>query len=61
MDNLPTFDQIPDIPGAPKGATWGLWDRDGVKDELGTLNLLSPKVIAGAASEIREGVSVSLK
>jgi hypothetical protein len=61
IDDLPTFDKIPDLFGVPKGATWGLWDQNGVKDELGTLNLLNPKTISEAAREIREGVSISLK
>lgn len=40
--------------------SWGLFDKDGVKDEIGTLNLLSPSTVAKAGQEIRTGVSVSL-
>jgi hypothetical protein len=61
LGNLPNFEELPDLPGLPKGSTWGLWDKNGVKDELGTLNLLTPEVVKAAATEIREGISVSLK
>ncbi|KAL2823591.1 hypothetical protein BDW59DRAFT_163168 [Aspergillus cavernicola] len=57
---LPSFDEIPRLPGLPKGCTWGLWDTDGQPDELGTLNLLTPKVVIEAVKEVRLGVSVSL-
>ncbi|OAL36767.1 hypothetical protein AYO20_03822 [Fonsecaea nubica] len=60
IDKLPDFNEIPTQEGVPPSATWGLWDRDGQKDELGTLNLLTPAVIKEAAKEIREGISVSL-
>lgn len=53
--DLPTFDDLPD------GSAWGLWDKDGKRDQLGTLNLLTCDVTVKAAKEVREGVSVSLK
>lgn len=61
LDHLPSFADIPDVPGLPKGCTWGLWDRDGVRDELGTLNFLTADTVKRAAGEIQEGISVSLK
>ncbi|MDG3013696.1 cyclase family protein [Speluncibacter jeojiensis] len=36
-------------------SNWGRWDRDGVKDERGTTNLLTPDRIAQAAQEIVRG------
>ena len=39
---------------------WGLFDKDGVKDEIGTINLLTPEVVKHAVEEVRTGVSVSL-
>ncbi|GAB7356249.1 hypothetical protein MBLNU459_g7063t1 [Dothideomycetes sp. NU459] len=60
IDDLPSFDDLPQLPDLPKGCTWGLWDRDGQRDELGTLNLLTPETIKQAAGEIRDGISVSL-
>ena len=61
IHNLPTYAELPRLPGLPKGCTWGLWDLDGSRDELGTLNLLTPETVQQAATEIREGISVSLK
>lgn len=61
IHDLPTFDDLPLVRGLPKGCTWGLWDREGVQDELGTLNLLTPSVVREAAREIQYGLSVSLK
>ncbi|KAL5360475.1 hypothetical protein BJX96DRAFT_165190 [Aspergillus floccosus] len=60
MANLPDFDDLPPVPGMPQGCTWGIFDQDGKKDLYGTLNLLTPDVVKGAAAEIRYGVSVSL-
>lgn len=58
--NLPDFDNLPPVPGMPKGCAWGLFDNDGKKDYLGTLNLLTPSVVQAALKEAWEGVSVSL-
>ena len=58
--NLPDFDNLPPVPGMPKGCAWGLFDKDGKKDHLGTLNLLTPPVVQTALKEAWEGVSVSL-
>lgn len=42
------------------GFAWGLFDKDDVKDELGTLNLLTPEVVLKAKEEITTGKSVAL-
>lgn len=42
------------------GCAWGLFDKDGKKDELGTLNLLTPEVVMRAREEIKTGKSVAL-
>jgi len=60
ITNLPSFDELPQIQDLPKGCTWGLWDKNGEKDELGTLNLLTPEVVKEAFKELSEGISVSL-
>lgn len=44
----------------PQGCAWGLFDKDGKKDLLGTINLLTRDVIKRAYGEARDGVSVSL-
>lgn len=41
-------------------SAWGLFDKDGVKDEIGTINLLTPEVVAEAGKEIKSGKSVAL-
>jgi hypothetical protein len=53
---------IPDAPkGTPKGAAWGVFDKDGKKDVYGTLNYLTPEAVKAAAKEIQTGESASLK
>jgi hypothetical protein len=36
-------------------SNWGRWDVDGVKDERGTTNLLTPERVAAAAAPVRDG------
>lgn len=58
---IPDFDDLPKVEGMPQGCAWGVFDKDGNKDLLGTLNLLTPDVVTAAATEIKDGVSISLK
>lgn len=58
---VPDFDDLPEVKGMPQGCAWGLFDKDGKKDLLGTINLLTRDVIKRAYGEARDGVSVSLK
>ena len=58
---VPDFDDLPKVEGMPQGCAWGVFDKNGKKDVYGTLNLLTPDVVAAAATEIKDGVSVSLK
>jgi hypothetical protein len=53
----PNFDSLPLRSGDPPCSAWGLYGAD---DQLGTLNLLSPQVVAEAAKEIRTGARVGL-
>jgi hypothetical protein len=53
----PTFDELPLRKEDPPFSAWGLY---GLDDELGTLNLLTPDVVAEAAKEIKTGVRVGL-
>ncbi|CAK7235151.1 hypothetical protein SCUCBS95973_009172 [Sporothrix curviconia] len=57
---LPAWKDMPKVDGKPHGCAWGLFDKDGVKDELGTLNLLTPEVVVKAREEIQTGRSVAL-
>ncbi|KAK5170701.1 uncharacterized protein LTR77_005291 [Saxophila tyrrhenica] len=54
---IPTFDSLPLDKSGPDGNAWGLF---GQNDQLGRLNLLTKAVVAAAASEIREGLRISL-
>ena len=53
----PKFEDLPLDPSGPVGNAWGLF---GPNDELGMLNLLTPKTVAAAAQEIKEGTRISL-
>ena len=53
----PSFSTLPLDPNGPPG---NAWSRFGNNDQLGTLNLLTPDVVAAAAREIVSGVRVSL-
>lgn len=57
---LPSFDDLPAVPGLPQGCAWGLHDASGKRDQLGTLNLLTPDVVLAAKTEIQSGISVAL-
>jgi hypothetical protein len=58
--NIPDFDSLPPVKGMPKGCAWGIFDKNGKKDHLGCLNLLTRKVVQEAYKEARDGVSISL-
>ncbi|KAF9880179.1 hypothetical protein CkaCkLH20_02133 [Colletotrichum karsti] len=58
--NFPAFDDLPSVPGAPQGCIWGFYDKNGTKDEIGSLNLLTPRVVREASSEIQTGRRVQL-
>lgn len=58
---LPAWDDLKLAPGTDYKCAWGLFDKDGKVDEVGTLNLLTPeRVLNAARTEIRTGESVSL-
>lgn len=60
-DTIPDFDDLPKVEGMPQGCAWGVFDKDGKKDLVGTLNFLTPDVVKAAAAEVKDGVSISLK
>ncbi|KAF1970620.1 hypothetical protein BU23DRAFT_581956 [Bimuria novae-zelandiae CBS 107.79] len=57
---FPAFDDLPKVEGEPQGCIWGLFDKDGKKDECGTLNLLTPSVVHAASREIQSGEHIQL-
>ena len=54
---LPKFEDLPLDKSGPRGNAWGLFGKN---DELGRLNLITPGTVKASASEIREGLRVSL-
>ena len=60
FSNLPDFDSLPAVPGMPSGCAWGVFDKNGEKDILGCLNLLTADIKREAFKEARDGVSISL-
>ncbi|KAF2681787.1 hypothetical protein K458DRAFT_433559 [Lentithecium fluviatile CBS 122367] len=57
---FPAFDDLPRVEGEPQGCIWGIFDKDGNKDEVGTINLLTPSVVLAASREIQSGEHVQL-
>ena len=58
-DQYPDLNSLPVDKKGPHGNAWGIWGPD---DQLGSLNLLTPEIIALAAKEnIITGERVSLK
>jgi hypothetical protein len=57
---LPKWKDMPTVAGMPHGTAWGLFDANGAKDEVGTINLLTPTVVVRARQEIQIGRSVAL-
>ncbi|MCJ1305220.1 hypothetical protein MMC08_008034, partial [Hypocenomyce scalaris] len=55
--SLPSFDELPLDKNGPFANAWGLF---GERDQLGMLNLLTPETVKAAATEIKEGLRVSL-
>ena len=43
-----------------QGFAWGVFDKDGQKDGLGTLNNLSAEAVLAAKSEIQSGKTIAL-
>jgi hypothetical protein len=52
MSDLPKYDELPVMAGAPAGSSWGVW---GENDVFGCLNLLTPERVKAAAECIRKG------
>jgi hypothetical protein len=57
LTTLPGYDELPVVPGAPKGSSWGLWGPD---DKFGCLNLLTPETAVAGAACATEGAVFNL-
>jgi hypothetical protein len=60
-EDLPSFKNLPKVEGMPHGCAWGIWDKNGEKDQLGSLNLLTPEIVSEAGREIKTGDRCALK
>jgi len=54
---LPTFDELPAVPGAPPQSAWWLFGKD---DQVGMFNLQTPERVAEAAKLVRRGAMFPL-
>jgi hypothetical protein len=54
---LPTYDELPEVPGIGMRHAWDVWGRD---DVLGSINLVTAARVAAARAEIVTGVRYSL-
>jgi hypothetical protein len=62
MTSLPDYKDLPAVEGMPHGCAWGIWDKPGhPKDQLGSLNLLTPEVVQQAIKEVKTGERCALK
>ncbi len=59
--DLPEYQDMPAVQGMPHGTAWGLWDKNGERDNCGSLNLLTPENTKEAQKEICSGTGVALK
>ncbi|KAL8278137.1 hypothetical protein RQP46_009461 [Phenoliferia psychrophenolica] len=57
---FPAWDDIAPVEGMRHGCMWGFFDKDGVKDNIGTLNLLTPENLVKAREEIVFGDRVQV-
>ncbi len=56
-NGLPAYDDLPVVPDAPKGSSWGVWGPD---DKFGCLNLLTPETALAGAACVTEGAVFNL-
>ncbi|MFT3855231.1 MAG: cyclase family protein [Ilumatobacteraceae bacterium] len=54
---LPTYDELPEIPGLGVRHAWDVWGHD---DVLGSINLVTPERVARAAASVRTGELIPL-
>ncbi|MFM7534550.1 MAG: cyclase family protein [Acidimicrobiales bacterium] len=56
-EGLPTYDELPEVPGLGMRHAWDVWGRD---DVLGSINLVTATRVAAARGEIVTGARYSL-
>ena len=58
--HISDFASLFKVEDMPQGRAWGAFDKDGKKDHLGCLNLLTPEIVQEALKEAHDGNSISL-
>ncbi|KAJ3518381.1 hypothetical protein NM208_g14534 [Fusarium decemcellulare] len=58
---FPSYNALPPVPDMPQGCAWAVFNKGAKKDVYGCLNKITSDVIVHAASEVKDGVSISLK
>lgn len=58
---VPSYKELPVKSDAPAGSAWGVFDKNGKRDALGTLNFITQEAVVRAKEEIQTGESVALK
>lgn len=63
IGQFPKYDNLPllYVNGREKRCAWRAFDKTSKKDVFGCLNKVTPEVVAKAALEVRDGISISLK
>lgn len=63
MSALPVYAELPVITvnGREKHCAWGVFDKNNKKDVFGCLNKITPDIVSRAASEVKDGITISLK
>ncbi len=56
-ERMPSFDELPTVPGAPPQSAWWLFGKD---DQVGLMNLQTPGRIADAAKLVQRGAMFPL-
>lgn len=57
MRDLPKYDDLPVVEGAPPASSWGVWGPD---DKFGCLNLLDADTVLAGAACVRKGAVFAL-
>ena len=57
VNELPSYDELPEVPGLDLRHAWDVFGRD---DALGSINLVTPERVARAAAAVRTGQMIRL-
>jgi kynurenine formamidase len=55
--NVPSFEDLPTLPGTTERHAWDVWGRS---DEIGTMNFIGPAEVVAASKLVHDGTVISL-